>query len=84
MDLGEYMVARMRRVTEAVIPIADTYVSQEDTIAPIVYVPTTAEGRHEAIENCDHIFTPVYARRFVKAAEQTPVATLGWDYSRSC
>jgi hypothetical protein len=84
MDYGDYLMARMRRVTEAVIPIADTYVSQDETVASIVYVPTTAEGRHEELTWNPPAFLPVYARRFVKATVQTPVATLGWDHSRSC
>jgi len=60
MDYGEYLVARMRRVDEAVLPIE-----------------TDASG------GSVKAFVPVYARRFVKAQEQSPVATNGWDNSRS-
>jgi hypothetical protein len=37
------------------------------------YVPSTAEGRHE-----EKLWEPVYARRFVKAKDQSPRATNGW------
>lgn len=74
MDYGEYLMARMRRVDEEVKPIAD--------VKP--FVPRTAEGRHEELTWNPPAFVPVYARRFVKAQVQTPVATKGWDASRSC
>jgi hypothetical protein len=70
---GEYVVARMRSVTEDVKPIA--------AVKP--FVPRTAEGRHEAIENCDHIFGG-YLARIIPPQVQSPVATKGWDRSRSC
>ena len=76
MDYGEYLVARMRRVDEAVLPI-------EDAEPVKAFVPTTAEGRHEELTWNPPAFVPVYARRFVKAQEQSPVATNGWDKSRS-
>lgn len=43
---------------------------------PTPFVPSTAEGRHEEL-----MWNPPYARRFVPATEQTPVATHGWDES---
>ena len=73
MDYGEYLVSRMRRVDEAVLPIEDVK----------AFVPTTAEGRHEELTWNPPAFVPVYARRFAKAQEQSPVATNGWDNSRS-
>jgi len=79
MDYSEYLVARMRRVDEAVLPI-ETDASGGSVKA---FVPTTAEGRHEELTWNPPAFVPVYARRFVKAQEQSPVATNGWDNSRS-
>lgn len=78
MDYGEYLVARMRRVDEAVLPIEDV-----PAVSVKAFVPTTAEGRHEELTWNPPAFVPVYARRFVKAQEQSPVATNGWDDSRS-
>jgi hypothetical protein len=69
----DHVMAVMRRVDEVVVPIEDVK----------AFVPTTAEGRHEELTWNPPAFVPVYARRFVKAQEQSPVATNGWDNSRS-
>lgn len=47
-----------------------------EDVKPLTFVPSTAEGRHEAL--LVEPFVPVYARRFVAAEVQPPRADTGW------